>query len=51
MVTPKEIVLSGDQSFAEGNLESVGKIFHENEFIKVNGNHKRPGEYAGFAQW
>jgi hypothetical protein len=51
MVTLKSIVLSGDQLFAEGDLESLGKIFHENVFIKVNRNHKRLGEYAGFANW
>ena len=50
-MTPKEIVLGGYQSFAEGDLESLGKIFHENAVIKVNGNHKRSGEYQGFSDW
>ena len=50
-MTPKEIVLGGYQSFAEGDLESLGKIFHENALIKVNGNHKRSGQYHGFADW
>ena len=51
IVTPKEIVLEGYQSFSEGDLESLGKIFHENALIKVNGIHKRSGEYKGFDDW
>ena len=34
-MTPKEIVLGGYQSFSEGDLESLGKIFHENDFWKL----------------
>ena len=50
-MTPKEIVLGGYQSFSVGDLESLGEIFHENAVIKVNGNHKRSGEYKGFDDW
>ena len=50
-MTPKEIVLGGYQSFSDGDLESLAKIFHENAVIKVNGNHKRSGEYKGFEDW
>ncbi|MBM08937.1 MAG: hypothetical protein CMF69_05070 [Magnetovibrio sp.] len=50
-MTPKEIVLGGYQSFSQGDLESLGKIFHANALIKVNGNHKRSGEYKGFDDW
>lgn len=50
-MTPKEIVLGGYQSFAEGDLESLANIFHENASISVNGNHKRSGEYKGFTDW
>ena len=50
-MTPKEIVLGGYQSFAEGDLESLANIFHEKASIRVNGNHKRSGEYEGFADW
>ena len=50
-MTPKEIVLGGYQSFSVGDLESLGKIFHENAVIRVNGNHKRSGEYKGFDDW
>ena len=51
IMTPKEIVLSGYQSFSEGDLEGLSRIFHENAIIKVNGNHKRSGEYNGFGDW
>ena len=47
-MTPKEIVLSGYQSFAEGDMEALGKIFHKDALIKVNGNHELSGEYHGF---
>ena len=50
-MTPKEIVLGGYQSFAEGNIEGLGKIFHENAIIQVNGSHKRSGKYNGFVDW
>ena len=50
-MTPKEIVLGGYQSFSTGDLESLGEIFHENAVIRVNGNHKRSGEYKGFDDW
>ena len=50
-MTPKEIVLGGYQSFSKGDLEGLGKIFHSDAIIKVNGNHKRPGEYKGFDDW
>ena len=50
-MTPKEIVLGGYQSFSTGDLESLGEIFHENAVIRVNGNHKRSGEYKGFGDW
>ena len=36
-MTPKEIVLSGYQCFAEGDMEGLGKIFHANALIKCNG--------------
>ena len=47
-MTPKEIVLGGYESFAEGDMESLGKIFHKDALIKVNGNHELSGEYHGF---
>ena len=50
-MTPKEIVLGGYQAFSIGDLESLGKIFHKNAVITVNGNHKRSGEYKGFDDW
>jgi ketosteroid isomerase-like protein len=51
VMTPKEIVLGGYQSFSEGKFESLGKIFHEKAVIKVSGNHKRSREYKGFEGW
>ena len=47
-MTPKEIVLGGYQSFAEGDMESLGKIYHPNALIKVNGDHELSGDYHGF---
>ena len=47
-MTPKELVLSGYQSFAEGDMEALGKIYHENAVISVNGDHELSGEYRGF---
>ena len=42
-MTPKEIVLSGYKSFAEGDMVSLGKIYHKDALIKVNGNHELSG--------
>ena len=47
----KDIVLSGYQAFSEGDLDSLSKIFHEEAVITVNGDHKRSGNYQGFADW
>ena len=48
---PKELVLSGYQSFAEGNMDSLGNIYHENAVITVNGNHELSGTYNGFDEF
>ena len=50
-MTPKEIVMSGYQSFSEGNMESLSKVFHKDAVIKINGKHKYSGEYRGFSDW
>ena len=50
-MTPKEIVLGGYQSFSEGDMEGLGKIFHKDAVIKVNGDHELSGEYLGFDDW
>ena len=47
-MTPKEIVMGGYQSFANGDMEGLGKIYHRDALIKVNGNHELSGEYHGF---
>ena len=47
-MTPKEIVLSGYQCFSEGDMEGLGKIYHPNALIKVNGDHQLSGDYHGF---
>lgn len=47
-MTPKELVLGGYQSFAEGDMESLGKIYHKDALITVNGDHELSGEYRGF---
>ena len=36
-MTPKELVLGGYASFAEGDMESLAKIYHEDALIQVNG--------------
>ena len=47
-MTPKEIVMGGYQSFADGDMEGLGKIYHRDALIRVNGNHELSGEYHGF---
>jgi len=47
-MTPKELVLSGYKSFAESDMESLGKIYHKDAVIKVNGVHELSGNYRGF---
>ena len=47
-MTPKELVLNGYKDFAEGNMEGLGKIYHQDALIKVNGDHELSGEYHGF---
>ena len=50
-MTPKEVVLTGYQLFAEGDVTGLEKINHENALFMVNGDHKRSGEYKGFADF
>ena len=47
-MTSKELVLGGYKSFAEGDMESLSKIYHKDALIVVNGNHEFSGEYHGF---
>ena len=47
-MTPKEIVLGGYKSFAEGDMEGLGKIYHKDALIKINGDHELSGTYRGF---
>ena len=47
-MTPKEIVLSGYEAFAEGNMEKLGAIYHPECRININGKHALSGEYVGF---
>ena len=48
LMTPKEIVMGGYQSFADGDMEGLGKIYDRDALIRVNGNHELSGEYRGF---
>lgn len=50
-MTPKEIVLSGYRMFAEGDLVGLKEINHKNALFKVNGDHKRSGDYEGFDEF
>ena len=47
-MTPKELVLGGYKSFAEGDMESLGKIYHKDALVQINGDHELSGEYHGF---
>ena len=47
-MTPKEIVLSGYEAFAEGNMAKLGAIYHPECRININGKHALSGEYLGF---
>ena len=47
-MTPKEIVLSGYEAFAEGNMAKLGAIYHPECRININGKHALSGEYVGF---
>ncbi len=47
-MTSKESVLGDYASFAEGDMECLAKIYHEDASIKVNGNHELSGQYHGF---
>ena len=50
-MTPKEVVMNGYKLFSEGDMEGLSKINHEDALFKVNGDHKRSGEYKGFADF
>ena len=50
-MTPKEVVLRGYQLFAEGDVNGLEKINHETALFTINGDHKRSGEYKGFADF
>ena len=47
-MSPKDLVLDGYRSFAAGDMEGLGKIYHKDAVIKVNGDHELSGEYRGF---
>ena len=47
-MTPKEIVLSGYEAFAEGDMAKLGAIYHPECRININGKHALSGEYVGF---
>ena len=50
-MTAEEIVLGGYKNFAEGDMEGLGKIYHPNALIKVNGDHELSGDYHGFDEF
>ena len=50
-MTPKEVVMTGYKLFSEGDMEGLNKINHEDALFRVNGDHKRSGEYKGFADF
>ena len=44
----EEIVLGGYKNFAEGDMESLSKIYHPECKITINGSHSLSGTYIGF---
>ena len=50
-MTPKELVMSGYNFFADNDMESLGKIYHNTAVMNVNGNHELSGEYRGFDEF
>ncbi len=50
-MTPKDIVLGGYQNFANGDMDSLAKIYHPSCRITVNGTHKLSGTYIGFEEF
>lgn len=47
----KDIVLGGYKNFADGDMDSLGKIYHPECRITVNGDHKLSGTYVGFEEF
>ena len=47
-MTAEEIVLGGYKNFAEGDMESLAKLYHSECKININGNHSLSGTYIGF---
>ena len=38
----------GTNLFADGEMEGLAKIFHQDALIRINGSHELSGEYRGF---
>ena len=47
-MTAEEIVLGGYKNFAEGDMESLSKVYHPECKITINGSHSLSGKYIGF---
>ena len=47
-MTAEEIVLGGYKNFAEGDMESLSKLYHPECKITINGSHSLSGTYFGF---
>ena len=47
-MTAEEIVLGGYKNFAEGDMESLSKLYHHECKININENHSLSGIYIGF---
>ncbi len=50
-MSPKDTVLSGYKAFSDGDMEALGRVFHQDCVITVNGDHKLSGEYPDFDNW
>ena len=46
LITPIEIVMGGYKCFANSDMEGLGKIYHKENLIKVNGDHQLAGAFA-----
>ena len=50
-MSPKDLVLHGYKLFSEGKIEELGKQWHQDAKIHVNGDHAWSGTYNGYNDW
>jgi len=50
-MSPKDLVLQGYKLFSEGKMEELGKQWHQDAKVHVNGDHAWSGTYNGYNDW